>query len=122
MLEDQRESDEQQGLQQDRKARSEQREAHLEAGRQRALSEQRERSQGQPVQSDAQAGGEDALLDAQEEAGSARIAADEAAMKAEARSLYEGTDESFERDWPGIRDQLSAERRRTDSARMRRRL
>jgi hypothetical protein len=47
---------------------------------------------------------------------------DRAAMKAEARSRYEGTDEDFEREWPDIREQLITEATERDLKHMRRRL
>ena len=106
-------------LREERKARGETRDAYLEAGRDQARKDNaqvRERAEAasQPI-----SGGVDAEYEAEQQA---RREAGEATLRAEARSRYAGTDESFEQDWPTIREQLINEDLQKDLEHMRRRL
>ena len=89
-------------LRRERDARGETRDAHLEAGRARA------RNQASPPgdPSTPSAHSDEDSVDA-EQIAILRAGRDaEAAMKAAARSRYDGTDEAFEREWPTIRKKL----------------
>ena len=100
-------------LQRDRKERGETRDAHLDAAReqaQKANAQARERRRG---------GHESAEDHAEHEA---KKGTDDAAMKAQARARYDGTDEAFEQDWPAMRERLANEDMQKGMERIRRRL
>lgn len=118
-MDSKRTTDDQETVQRDRKERGEVRDAHLDAAReqaQKANAEARERSQTGPL----------SIPDEAETGGQARRAAqrgtDEAAMKAQVRARYEGTDESFEEEWPAMRERLLNEDMQKGVERIRRRL
>jgi len=93
-------------LRSERQARGELRDTHLEAGREQARSDharagERNPDETSPVQ--------DTGTNSYEDERSARKDADQAKMKAEARSRYDGSDDAFELDWPEIREHLVME-------------
>lgn len=98
--------DDQDLLQRERKARGEVRDSHLDAGRERARSDNALARESTPAEPPT---GEDTSEDDYEAQRKERKAADRATMKAEARSRYDGSDEEFENDWPDIRERLVAE-------------
>ena len=118
-MESKRTGDDQDPVLRDRKERGEARDAHLDAAReqaQKANAEARERSQTGPLQSlDEAETGDQAQPTAQR-------GTDEATMKAQVRARYEGTDESFEEEWPSIRERLLNEDVQKGVERIRRRL
>lgn len=95
----QREDHEQ--LRNERKARGELRNVHLELGREQARSDSaRSLEAALPVPP----AGENASDEEYEAERKAGREADYGAMTAEARSQYEGGDNAFEQDWPDIRE------------------
>jgi len=98
--------DDQDLLQSERKARGEVRNAHLEAGREQARSDNSRARESTPSEPPPI---EDASDDEYEAKRKAQKEADRATMKAEARSQYEGSDEAFEHEWPDIRERLVME-------------
>jgi hypothetical protein len=100
-------SEDQELLRRERQVRGDMRNAHLEAGRERARSDSalvKASDASAPVPEEATP---DQMSDDEHEATlRARKEAGRAAMKAEARSRYDGSGEDFERDWPDIREQL----------------
>lgn len=112
-------------LSEERKVRGEVRNAYLDAGRAQAESanaEARARSETgpQPVaESESSPDNGDTEYAAEHEA---RQNAREEALKVEARSRYEGSDESFEQEWPGILEQLLRDDMQRSQESIRRRL
>lgn len=104
-------------LQSERKARGEVLNAHLEAGREQARSDNARAREGSPS---VPARLEDTSDDDYEAKRKARKEDDQAIMKAEARSRYEGSDDAFEQDWPDIRENLVMENLEKDLASIRR--
>ncbi|MDQ3931065.1 MAG: hypothetical protein M3328_18210 [Chloroflexota bacterium] len=103
----------------DREDRGVVRDAHLQAARehaQRANAEARERSAVEPRPEEDEAVVRDEAQDDAVENNN------EAAMKAQARARYEGSDDSFEQEWPAIRERLVEEDLRKGVERLRRRL
>ncbi|HYP20283.1 MAG TPA: hypothetical protein VEY08_09430 [Chloroflexia bacterium] len=118
-MDSKRTTDDQETVQRDRKERGEVRDAHLDAAReqaQRANAEARERNQTGPLASPDEAG-----TDHQAQR-TAQRGTDEAAMKAQVRARYDGTDESFEEEWPTMRERLLNEDMQKGVERIRRRL
>jgi hypothetical protein len=116
-----KQKEEQERLVSERQARGELRQAHLEAGREQARTDNAlaRGSDAATPEEDT----EDRASDDEYEANSrANKDAGRAALKAEARSRYEGSDEDFELDWPAIRERLVTERLEKDRKQMRRRL
>jgi hypothetical protein len=104
-------------LRSERKARGELLNAHLEAGREQARSDNaraRERTLSVPPSL------EDTSDDDYEAERKTRKEAVRASMKAEARGQYEGSDDAFERDWPDIREKLIMETLEKDLKEIRR--
>lgn len=109
----------------DRKERGVERDAHLQAARehaQRANAEARGRRGVEPQPEENEAAGSDeaqgyAAMDSRDSRDS-----NEAAMKARARARYEGSDDSFEQEWPAIRERLLDEDMQKGVERIRRRL
>jgi hypothetical protein len=111
--------DAQDTVQRDRKERGEVRDAHLDAAReqaQKANAQARERNQARSKSSEdwTDAGGHARRT--------AKKGTDDAALKAQARARYEGTDEAFEQDWPAMRERLLNEDMQKGVERIRRRL
>jgi hypothetical protein len=92
-------------LRSERQARGELRDTHLEAGRAQARSDHARAGE----RNQAEAPVEDISADAYEAEHNTRKEADRAKMKAKARSLYDGSDDAFEQDWPEIREHLVME-------------
>ena len=90
----------------ERVTRGETRDAHLEGGRTQARHEAAQAQEQATAQPQYGENGETAQPEATLEE---RKAAAEAVVRAEARELYGGTDEEFERDWPAMREQLITE-------------
>jgi hypothetical protein len=89
-------------LYKERKARGELRNTHLDAGREQAQKdniEAKKRNAAEP-----QSTRQNSNVDEAEQP--TRWGADEATLKAQARSRYKGSDDSFEQDWPSILEQL----------------
>lgn len=102
-------------LRSDRKARGELRNAHLEAGREQARSDNARARERVLIVPPSPEEISDSEYEAEYEAGyKARKVADEASMKAEARRRYEGSDDAFEHDWPDIREKLVMEKLEKD--------
>jgi hypothetical protein len=93
-------------LRSERKARGELRNTHLEAGREQARSYHAQAGELNPAETSPM---EDTSADDYEAEHNTRKEADQAKMKAEARSRYEGSDDAFEQDWPEIREHLVME-------------
>jgi hypothetical protein len=116
-----KQKEEQKHLVSERQARGELRQAHLEAGREQARTDNA-RARGSGAATPEQ-DTEEQASDAEYEAKlGANKDANRAALKAEARSRYEGSDEDLELDWPAISERLITERLETDRKQMRRRL
>jgi hypothetical protein len=105
-------------LRTDRKTRSELRNTHLEAGREQAQRDNaraKKRNAAGPQSTRQNSNADEAEQPT-------RWGADEAAMKAQARSRYKGSDDSFEQDWPSIHEQLVNDDMYKSVAHIRRRL
>lgn len=102
-------------LQRDRKERGETRDAHLDAAReqaQKANAQARKRNQS---------GAPEGATGSEAQSSAGKLT-DEVAAKAQARAQYEGSDESFEQEWPSIRERLANEDMQKGVERIRRRL
>ena|ERR1044072_7716536 len=106
-------------LRSERKTRGDIRDAYLDAGREQARKNNAQAGGQVEAGPESSSSDSDADYEAEQQA---RKAVDEETMKTEARSHYDGTDESFEQDWPAIREQLINEDLQQDLERMRRRL
>jgi hypothetical protein len=93
-------------LRSERKARGELRNTHLEAGREQARSDHARAGERKPAETSPT---QDTSADDYEAQRNTRKEADQAKMKAEARSRFEGSDDAFEQDWPEIREHLVME-------------
>jgi hypothetical protein len=117
-MENEQRPEEAQLLHTERKARGELRNTHLEAGREQAQRdniEAKKRNAAEPQSTRQNSNADEAEQPT-------RWGADEAAMKAQARSRYKGSDDSFEQDWPSILEQLVNDDMYKSVAHIRRRL